>query len=246
MNILQAAVTINRMEDLAAGNSAAHRLHPLAKIFVTLTYVALVVSVPREDAAGLLPFAPYPVVLMIISKTPWKPLLGRMAVALPFSLFGGLSNLIFMPFPAGAWSFASIMVKTALTVLAVLILIATTEFHEIAAQLAAVKIPKIFCLQLAQTYRYISVLLGEAIMMFTAYRLRAGGKAVKMRDMGGFLGQLILRSVDRAERVYRAMKCRGFDGAYRVTFSAPRVSDVVFAVLTAAALIFMRVGVGVW
>jgi len=35
-----------------------------------------------------------------------------------------------------------------------------------------------------------------------------------MRDMGSFAGQLLLRSFDRAERVYNAMKCRGYALGY--------------------------------
>jgi cobalt/nickel transport system permease protein len=35
-----------------------------------------------------------------------------------------------------------------------------------------------------------------------------------MRDMGVFSGQLLIRSFDRAERVYNAMKCRGYALGY--------------------------------
>ena len=63
-----------------------------------------------------------------------------------------------------------------------------------------------------------------------------------MRDMGIFLGQLILRSFDRAERVYNSMKCRGFDGSYITgAHKKPRVCDVLYAVFLIAAIIFMRV-----
>ena len=51
--------------------------------------------------------------------------------------------------------------------------------------------------------------------MALAYRLRSNGeKGIRMKDMGSFLGQLLLRSFDRAERVYTAMACRGFSGRY--------------------------------
>jgi cobalt/nickel transport system permease protein len=35
-------------------------------------------------------------------------------------------------------------------------------------------------------------------------------KGIAMKDMGSFTGQLLLRSFDRAERIYNAMKCRGY------------------------------------
>ena len=63
------------------------------------------------------------------------------------------------------------------------------------------------------------MLLNEAVSMHTAYTLRTDNqKGIKMRDMGSFLGQLLLRSTDRAEQVYYAMKCRGFHGAKRLVW----------------------------
>jgi cobalt/nickel transport system permease protein len=59
--------------------------------------------------------------------------------------------------------------------------------------------------------------------------------------MGSFLGQLLLRSVDRAERVYRAMKCRGFSGVYHA--DAPRAlrpADIAFLLAVPAALACLR------
>jgi len=216
---------MDRLEQLALGNTVIHRLHPMAKLLTTAFYVVIVISFPSQNVSGLVPFVLYPVVLMSLSQTPGRPLLGRLAVALPFSLAGGISNLLLVREAAfhvgnvavsqGAVSCASILLKTLLSVLAVLLLIATTSFVEIGGQLARLHMPKIFCLQLIMTYRYISVLLEEAVAMYTAYALRANGqRGIGMRDMGSFLGQLLLRSFDRAERVYQAMKCRGFQGVY--------------------------------
>jgi cobalt/nickel transport system permease protein len=50
--------------------------------------------------------------------------------------------------------------------------------------------------------------------MYIAYALRGGNrKGIEMRHMGAFLGQLLIRGFDRAERIYRAMKCRGYASA---------------------------------
>jgi cobalt/nickel transport system permease protein len=52
---------------------------------------------------------------------------------------------------------------------------------------------------------------------------------IRLRDIGGFLGQLLLRSFDRAGRVYQAMECRGFDGVCRGPGSSPwRPSDWLY------------------
>jgi len=243
---------MDRLEQLAAGDSGVHRLHPMAKLLTTAAYVVIVISFPSVNVSGLTPFLFYPVVLMALSGTPYRPLLGRLAAALPFSLAGGFSNLLLVRTTAfyvgniavshGAVSCASILLKTVLTVMAVLLLIATTSFVEIGGQLARLRMPKIFCLQLIMCYRYISVLLGEAVSMLTAYTLRTRDQQyIQMKDMGSFLGQLLFRSFDRAERVYQAMKCRGFQGVYRgKTQSGPGRGDVVYTVLLTAVMLTLR------
>jgi cobalt/nickel transport system permease protein len=252
MNLYKAARGIDALDRLALQDSPVHRLHPGSKLIATFVYVVLVVSFPSRNVSALVAFVFYPAILMPLSGTPWKPLLTRLAVALPFSLAGGVSNLLInrniafylrhFAVTLGLLSFVSIMLKTLLTVLAVLILIATTPFTEISAQLTRFRMPKILCLQLVMTYRFISTLLGEAATMLTAYLLRSPRqKGVKMRDMGSFLGQLILLSAARAERVYQAMKCRGFTGIYNSRNS--RIfcaSDYAYTVGVCAALLLLR------
>jgi cobalt/nickel transport system permease protein len=73
------------------------------------------------------------------------------------------------------------------------------------------RLPDIFIVMFELTYRYTAVLLNEAYSMSIAYSLRSPNrKGIEMRDMGYFSGQLLIRSFERAERVYNAMKCRGY------------------------------------
>jgi cobalt/nickel transport system permease protein len=96
------------------------------------------------------------------------------------------------------------------------------------------------------TWRYLSVLLGEASAINTAYMLRSpGSRGIKMKDMGSFLGQLLLRSIDRAERVYAAMKCRGFDGRFGAGYGQKRLgrmraADILFILATAVFSLGLR------
>jgi len=224
-NLANANLRFHTLEILAEGNTMIHSLHPLAKTITTFLYVVIVVSFGPYELSGLLPFFFYPIILMALGDIPYKPLLARMAVALPFGLFAGTANLILVretalyfltiPISYGMISFFSIIVKTLLTVMAVLILISTTPLPTLSRQLTALKIPSLFILLLSMIYRYIGVLVEEALAMYTAYTLRSPDqKGIKMKDMGIFIGQLLLKSVDRAERIYQAMKCRGFTGSY--------------------------------
>lgn len=215
-----------RLEQLAEGGTCIHRLHPLAKLLMTAVFLGAVISFPVHALSGLAPMTLYIVLGMALSETPWKPILLRLLTAAPFVAVTGLCNLLLDRAPlfflgpvsvsGGVLSCLSILGKGFLTVSAVLLLVSTTSLLELSNQLARCHAPRMLCLQLILTYRYISVLLGEAGQMVTAYRLRSGRDGgIRMADMGCFLGQLLLRSYDRAERVYCAMKCRGYDGTYR-------------------------------
>ncbi|KNZ40681.1 cobalt ECF transporter T component CbiQ [Acetobacterium bakii] len=244
--------TIHSLEELADGNTIIHRLHPLVKLITTLLYLVLVISFNQYDVTGLMVFAFYPVILMALGEIPYKPLLKRLLIALPFSFFAGISNIIFnqnlafmvggIPITYGLISFVSIMVKTVFTVMAVMILISTTSLPQISYQLLYIKVPKIIVEQIMLTYRYISVLLEQVSNMYTAYILRApDAKGIKMKDMGIFVGQLLLKSFDRAENIYYAMKCRGYDGHY--LYAKPdriKKSDWIYLLVTCAILIVLR------
>ncbi|GHV86485.1 cobalt ECF transporter T component CbiQ [Spirochaetia bacterium] len=252
MDFYKKAEGIGRLEGLARLDSPVHRLHPGAKIITTLVYIGAVISFPNTEVSGLAVYLLYPAVLLSLSGIPWKPLLGRFLLSLPFALMGALSNLVLLRSPvfyigsisvtAGMLSFVSIMLRTFLAVMAALILIASTSFPDLIRQLTRMGMPKIFGLQLAMTWRYISVLLGEAAAMSTAYLLRSRDQGgIRMKDMGSFLGQLLIRSFDRAEKVYAVMKCRGFEGVYcDNSGKALGLSDFVYAIVLCGSAIFFR------
>jgi len=158
---------------------------------------------------------------MALSQMPYSMLNKRFLVALPFCLFIGISNVIFDRSAAfaiggitvswGVVSFAVILFRTWLCVMAVLILVSVTPFSELTSELRRLRTPKIFIVMFELTYRYTGVLLNEAYCATLAYSLRSPNrKGIKMGDMGSFTGILLIRSFDRAERVYDAMKCRGY------------------------------------
>ena len=94
---------------------------------------------------------------------------------------------------------------------AALLLVAVTPFTQLTGQLRRMHVPEIFVTLFEMIYRYIGVLLEEASSMYTAYMLRSTEyKGLQMRHMGSFVGQMLIRSFDRADRVFAAMKCRGY------------------------------------
>ena len=78
--------------------------------------------------------------------------------------------------------------------------------------------------------------------MTEAYSLRAPGqKGIHVSAWGSFLGQLLLRSMDRAEALYHSMLLRGFRGEYYYA-EVPKcgVSGIVFTALCCLAFVCAR------
>jgi cobalt/nickel transport system permease protein len=212
---------LRALETLSAGQTAVHRLHPLTKLLCALVFIILVASCGRYDVARLAPYLFYPCVMMALAELPYKLLLSRVLIALPFCLFAGLSNVFFDKVAAfsvggltvslGVLSLAAILLKMYLCVMAALLLIATTPVSELTLELRRLRAPALFVLVFEMTFRYIGLMFEEAYSMITAYKLRSGNKkALEMRHMGSCAGQLILRGFERAGRVHAAMCCRGY------------------------------------
>ena len=211
-------------DDLASQDTVIHRIHPLMKLLTTIGYLIVVVSFGRYDLGGMFPLLVYPVVIFVLADLPLKPILVRILLVSPLIIGIGILNPVFDRQPvlllgtevAQGWiTFLSLLLKGGLTVTAGLLLMATTRLDVLAGALRLLKIPRVFVLQLLLTYRYISVLLEEAARTLRAYALRAPGqKGIKRYAWGSLSGQLLLRTYDRAQRVYEAMCLRGFDGEY--------------------------------
>jgi cobalt/nickel transport system permease protein len=243
---------INSLEELADGTTLIHRIHPMAKMITTIIYLVVVISFDKYNISGLIPFFIYPVMVMSLGEIPYRSVLSRLLIALPFSFFAGLSNpfldrgtaftLLGVPVSWGLLSFSSILIKTVLSVMAVLILIATTPMDRLAHELIRMKIPKIFVMQIMLTYRYLGLLITEANNMMTAYHLRSSRqKGILLSHAGTFMGQLLLRSFERADKVYTAMKCRGFNGEYQFALSEKiKSSDFLYGFLLCAAFLLLR------
>ncbi|MDR2048453.1 MAG: cobalt ECF transporter T component CbiQ [Treponema sp.] len=246
----RAAAGITALEEFALKDSPLARIHPGAKILAAAVYLVFTVSFSPADLSGLVPYLLYPAVLLPLTDIPLKALALRVVPAMPFALMGGISCIIMMKEPAlvfgslvisrGVLAFASIMLKTILCVSAALILAGSTPFHVLCACLRRFHVPSVLCLQLALCYRYIAVLLEEAQAMYTACVLRSSGKTAAMKDMGPLLGTLLLRSLDRADRVYSAMRCRGFNGVFFAERNALKAADCLYCAAVCAGAVFFR------
>lgn len=224
-NLSNALYNMHYLDEVAAGNTCIHRIHPLAKLLVTVVFLFIVVSYNKYDIVAMLPMVFYPIIVLSMGEIPFRPLFKRMLIAAPLVLGIGIFNPVLDQHPlltigqvtlTGGWvSFISLVFKCGLTVIAALLLLASTGMEKIALSMRMICIPRVFVLQLLLTYRYIYVLMEEAGRIWNAYMLRAPGqKGVHVKVWGSLAGQMLLRTIDRAQRVYEAMRLRGFEGEY--------------------------------
>jgi cobalt/nickel transport system permease protein len=217
---------IGTFDRLASQGTAVHRLDPRGKLIVTLVFAGVVVSVPTHDLGMLLPFASYPLFLVCAGDVPAGFLFRRLLLVSPFAVMLGAFNPIFDRGPqasvfglvisAGWVSFGAILLRFALTVSAALGLIAVTGMRQVCLGLERLRVPDVFAVQLLLLYRYIFVLAEEALRMARARSLRAvGRRGLGLRSYAPLVGQLLMRTLARAERVHTAMRCRGFTGRIR-------------------------------
>lgn len=226
-DISQSLFSMHLLEELACRKNSINKIHPLVKLIVTSAYLMFVVSFGKYDVLRLLPFVFYPVFLISFADIPLKPLFSKMMVVVPFIFGIGVFNLIFdtdviiyinkIPVTYGEAAFVSLCIKCVLTVLAALLLIATTGMDNVIRSFRILRIPKIFAVQILLMYRYISVLLEEAARIWNAYKMRAPGqKGIKFSMWGPLTGQMLIRTYERSQRIYQAMLLRGFKGEYTV------------------------------
>lgn len=236
------------LDDLAQKETSIHKIHPLIKLVTTLVYLVAVISFGRYDVGSLLPYVFYPVIIIALAELPVIPILKRVLLVEPFIIGIGILNPLFdnytvmlggIALSQGWITFLSIFIKCGLTVIVSILLVATTGMDQLAAALRMLKIPKLFVLQLLLTYRYISVLIEEVFRMQRAYSLRAPGQRGIHRSVwGSFAGQLILRTYERAQRVYQSMSLRGFTGEYN-TGKISRIGLKDFVYFTGWSLFFI-------
>jgi cobalt/nickel transport system permease protein len=253
LNIIDALNRIRLLEEQSEKNTIIHALHPLSKVLVTVIFLIITLSYGKYEISGLLPLIFYPIVVMILGDIPLGTLLQRILFVSPFLLGIGMFNPIFdrtpiIVFPwlkfSGGWiSFFSLLIKGILTVWSTQLLISTTGIMNIILALRMLGIPKVFLLQIALTYRYIYVLIEEAFRIIYAYALRSPFKrGVNIKHIGSLMGQLLLRTLDKAERIYASMCCRGFNGQYKSSNKNPyQLSDLIYVFGWTAFFMLARV-----
>jgi cobalt/nickel transport system permease protein len=116
------------------------------------------------------------------------------------------------------------------------LLILSTGFDKMLKLLSSMKVPPVVVQMVSLTYRYFFVSVHEAQSFLIAkeartYMNRRTINYQALKDLGSILAALFIRTYERSERVYLAMKSRGFtiENNNKLKIPAFRLRDVFFA-----------------
>lgn len=240
----QAWSELQAMDELSDGDSVIHRLHPLVKLLAVIFYILTVVSFPKYELTRLVFMVLYPVMLYRLSDISVGVCFYKLRLVLPLVLAVGIANPFLDKAPllrfgsvvisGGVVSMLTLMLKGVLSLMASFLLVATTKVDLLCASLRRLHVPEVLVTLFLLTYRYISVLMEQVAIMSDAYALRAPGqKGIHISAWGSFLGQLLLRSMDKANELYQSMIQRGFRGSFDyLTVPALSGRDILFFIVS--------------
>lgn len=218
-------------------------LDPRVRILVASAFAILVVAL--SSLVALLLALGLAATTMLLARLPPGPTLRRVAamdgfiivmlVMLPFTTPGAALFTI-GPLTASAEGFRlaiTIALKANAIIMMLLSLVGTIEPAALGHALFRLRAPPAFVHLLLFTVRYIEVLNREYQRLRLAMKARAFEPRNALhtyKSVGYLVGMLLVRSLDRSERILAAMKCRGFDGRFHVIESFRLgQQDAVFA-----------------
>ena len=214
----KALLSLNSLSLRPAGSGNA-----AAWLVVTILYLVAVLSLPLYAPQRTVWFAIYPVIQSEVSGVGYSKVFLKSLWVLPVIVFIGIFNPFIdteTAFSAGGgavskgWvSFFSILLRGLLAVQAVILMTLNTGFYGMCNAMHRIGCPKVLVTQLQFTYRYLIVIVEEAVWMDRARKARGFGRnSYPLTQWGRMIGQLLIRSYDRASRIHNAMLSRGFNG----------------------------------
>jgi cobalt/nickel transport system permease protein len=208
------------------GNSAIHRWPVRPKL---LSLLALMFAIAMVRHLSLLPWSLVVVSTLYLSSG--LPL-SYLAWRLPYPGLFIVAMVGLLPWISGEtvlwqWSILTLRLEglqTAALVagrfLAILttgfVLLGTTPFLDMLKAMRSLGLPPLLADMTLLTYRYLFDIANQLLMMRQAMRLRGYGRLGQhpLRQRWGWLatlfGSLLLRSYERSQRVYKAMRLRGY------------------------------------
>ena len=236
------------LEEFAQGHSLLHRLDPRIKLLAAVFWSCMVAT---SDSLPLPAWAlGCALALTVMARLPARRLCARLAlvnafialfwITLPFSLPG---ETVFSlgPLHAGREGLLlalGVTLKCNAILLAVTALLGTSTVFALTHALRRLALPEKLVQMFFFTFRYFQLIHSEYLRLREAMRARCFTPGVNLhcyKSIAQLMGMLLVRGLDRAERVHEAMRCRGYAGSFPLFgHVALRRQDLLFALCFAA------------
>lgn len=186
---------------IAAASAVVHSLYAAAIAFVISLIALLIGRLPLRVLAarlGIIQVFLVPCLVVLPFTTPGVPLVEGYAAS------------------REGFEFALLLYLRASTIVGFSIaLIYTTPMNRLLQALEALYCPKVLVQITILTFRYIHTLSAEFVRIRCALSVRAFENRASMRvyqTWANVVGMTLVQSLERTERVRRAMQCRGYNG----------------------------------
>lgn len=220
--INDAIVALHEIDLVSAKKRISSKIHPLAILLVTICYMLICVSFEKYELKKLSSMVVYLIAVSILEELSFQKGFRFLKYVFTFVFLLGLVNPFLdqrelfyigkLPVTGGFVSMFSLWTKSIFCMYAVYFMILQIGIEGVCFALQTLHVPSAFVTVILLIYRYIIVFMREIERMWTAYHMRAPGqKGVKLTDAGSFVGNLLLRSLDRGDRLYESMLLRGYD-----------------------------------
>jgi len=226
------------------------RLDPRSRLLAAAAFSGLVAVINRLDvllaACGLMFFAALvnrsPLPDLVRRLRPLNAFMALLLVLLPLTTPGpAVAALGPLRFSGDGLHLAAVVAaKGNAIVLGLVVLLGSLDVTVLGHALWHLRVPEKLAHLLLFTVRYIEVLRREYQRLRQAMQVRGfrpGMNRHTYRSFGYLVGMLLVRSLERSERIVAAMQCRGFRGRFYLLdhFSWTR-ADAAFGLLWAAML----------
>lgn len=219
------------MEKYNSTNGFLQKIDPRAKL---ISFISLILAaVISNSIISLLIFLTLIFILTFASRIPIKEFLFRSLFFITFfSILIAIPKIFITPgeeivsfnifsfklqiTTQGVLSTLHFILRVWMCVSSLILLNLTTKFSNIIDAMKTLKIPKVFTMMLSITYRFLFLFIDEAYRMILAKESRTIKKKISKIDniktLGLMISSLFIRAYERGERVYLAMKNRGYTG----------------------------------
>jgi len=214
------------------------------KLIIVLINIIFIVSIAKGRYAVMALFGLLAILVMVLFKPDYRKMPRRIFTVFLYPL----SVSIFIPFinpgnvlaeldlrlfsititDNGLTIFITVLIKSFLSILLVSSLMLSIDEKELFYGLRKIKVPRIMVSIMFLMYRYVFLIREESRTGQMAINARVFKRSYYTinRRLAYLMGNLFIKSFDRAENIYRSMESRGFTGEFHITGRTPKSSNL--------------------